>query len=234
MKRRGAMHFFSFVRARAGRDPAAFQQWYLEFYGPRLQDAFPHLRRHLVNVCVAGPAELRNPKDSDDPMDRYDIVAETWFDSVSDFAASVAGELARELDAAADVQNRYLVSDTVVIDRRQPASPRDEGYKMMREILFYEDLPDAAAKRQWAHHGTLAPTVHVGVTHYVQHWVEQVLSEGTPPVRGISELFVPTRDDLVNRYYDSPRGRAEITHDTGHFIQRQLPRVYAREHVLKA
>ncbi|MDP6805057.1 MAG: hypothetical protein QF902_06955 [Rhodospirillales bacterium] len=234
MEPRVTMHFFSFIRARAERDPAEFQQWYLESFGPRLQEKSPNMRGHLVNVCVAGPAELKNPHDSVDSGDRYDIVAETWFDSVPEFRESVEGELARELDAAADVQNRYLVSDTVVIDRRQPTPPRIQGYKMMREILFYDDLPDAAAKRQWVHHGELALTVHVGVTHYVQHWVEQVLSPETPKVRGISELFVPTKEDLVNRYYDSPRGQAEVTHDTGHFIQRQLPRVYSHEHVLKA
>jgi hypothetical protein len=32
------MHFFSFIRARAEREPAEFQQWYLASYGPRLQD----------------------------------------------------------------------------------------------------------------------------------------------------------------------------------------------------
>lgn len=228
-----SMHFLSFMRAREGRDPQVFQQWYLGEFAPRLgRDQFA-LRRHLVNVCVTGPTELRTVHDSDDPRARYEIVDEMWFDSSDEFRRAMLGPGARDLADAVDVMNCYQVSDTVVLDRRRDTPPRTEGYKLLRELLFHEDLPDAAAKRLWTHHGKLALQVHVGMTHYLQHWIEEVLTSGTPRVRGISQLFFPSRDELVQRYYESPRGRAEILHDTGHFIERRLPRVYSHEHVLK-
>lgn len=228
------MHFFSFIRARIGRDPAEFQRWYLKDYAPRLQDAFPNMRLHRVNLCEAGPTELRTVHDSENPNDRYDVVAETWFDSVVEFRESVEGKIAGTLREAADIQNWYLVSDRVILDQPKPTPARTSGFKLVRELLFHDDLSDAAAKRCWAHHGDLALKIHIGMTHYVQHWVEAVLSPNTPRVRGISELFFPTRDDLVERYYESPRGRSQVLHDTGHFIQRRLPRVYSHEHVLKS
>lgn len=228
-----SMHFLSFMRAREGRDPKAFQEWYLGDFAPRLGRDHPKLQRHLVNVCGAGPIELRTVHDSDDPRARYEVVDEMWFDSPDDFRRALLGPGARELAESIDVMNCYRVSDTTVLDRRREAPPRVEGFKLLRELLFFEDLPDAAAKRLWAHHGKLAVQVHVGMTNYLQHWVEEVLTPGTPRVRGISQLFFPSYGELAQRYYESPQARAQVLHDTGHFIERRLPRVYAHEHVLK-
>ncbi len=225
------MNFMVFVRASQDRPARDFQAWYLQAFAPSLAERHPEIGRHVVNLTEPGPEELRLPHDSPDPNDRYDVVAQLAC-TPAGFNAAFA-TMRAELAIWADVLHAYRVSDTVVLDK-EPAPPGSlRGFKLLRELLFHEDLSDAAAKRCWAHHARLALKVHVGMTRYVQHWIEERLSPGSPPVRGISELYFPTREDLVQRYYESPRGRDEIVHDTAHFIERRLPRVYSREHVLK-
>ena len=147
------------------------------------------------------------------------------------FGAAPSGELAEW----ADVQNNYRVSDTVMLDGPKPG-PEVKGprYKLLRELIFFDDLSDRAAKRLWAHHAKLALKVHVGMYRYVQHWIEERIGPGAEayPVRGVSELCFPNREVTTKRYYESDRGREEILHDTGHFIQRRLPRVYGNEYVV--
>lgn len=38
------------------------------------------------------------------------------------------------------------------------------------------------------------------------------------PAGGIAELNLPVLDDMLRRYFDSDRGKEEITHDISHFI----------------
>jgi len=225
------MHVMVFLRAAEDRKPEAFKAWYLDRFAPRRQQESPELRRHIVNLTVEGPAELRLAHDSTDPRDRYDVVAQMWFADEAGYRAAMArGEGA--LREWTEVLNAYSLDDTVILDREPPRAGSLPGFKLLRELLLYADMSDAAARRCWAHHAKLALKVHVGMTRYVQHWVAGALSPGAPPTRGISELYFPTREELVERYYESPRGRDEIVHDTGHFIERRLPRVYSHEHVL--
>jgi hypothetical protein len=228
------MQLMTFIRARADRDPAEFQEWYLKSFALRLQERCPQVRRHLVNLTEKGPVELRTMHDSDDPQARYDVVTQMWCSTIGELRAAAAQQLNDELFQQADVNNSYRLSDTVVLEDKNSCTDRRAGFKLLRELVFFDDMPDAAAKRCWDHHGNLALKIHVGMSHYVQHWVEERLSREQVPTRGISELFFPTRNDLVQRYYESERGRQQVLHDTGHFIQRRLPRVYSHEHVVKA
>jgi hypothetical protein len=218
-----------FLRARANLPAEAFQEWYVTEFASRLRQVGPALRRHVANLAVAGPAELRPTQGDTDPAARYDVVADLELDDVATFRAAFDGQ---ELATRADVRHAYRVSRTVVIDQEARRLESLPGYKVMREIVFHADMPDTAARRSWTHHGSLARKVHVGVTRYVQHWVEEKLSPNSVPIRGISELYLPSWEALAQRYYDSPRGREEVTHDAGHFIADQLPRIYAREHLL--
>jgi hypothetical protein len=226
------MNFMVFVRASQGRPASDFQAWYLGTFAPSLAERHPEMGRHVVNLTEPGPEELRLPHDSRDPNDRYDVVAQLACPPAGFHA--VLETMRADLATRADVLHAYRVSDTVVLDKEPAADKALPGFKLLRELLFHEDLSDAAAKRCWAHHAKLALKVHVGMTRYVQHWIEERLSPDSPPVRGISELYFPTREELVQRYYESPRGREEIVHDTAHFIERRLPRVYSREHLLKS
>ena len=95
------------------------------------------------------------------------------------------------------------------------------------------DLAPAAARRQWAHHARLAIRVHIGMTRYVQHWVDEALTPGAPTIHGLSELYFPSLAEMRDRYFDSERGKAEILHDIGHFIASGSKRFYGQEYIIK-
>jgi len=223
------MDYLIFLRARAELPAQRFKDWYVDQFAIRAAELCPAIRRHVANLAVEGPPELRSPQDDADPRARYDVVASLELDDDAAFCA-ILGDVA--LANRADVRNGYRVSDTVVIDREPQRADSLPGYKILREIVFHADIPDSAARRSWIHHGHLARRVHVGVTRYVQHWVEERYGPNPPPVRGISDLYLPDWETMAQRYYDSARGREEVSHDAGHFIETQLPRVYTREHVL--
>jgi hypothetical protein len=228
------MQLITFLRARQERKPVEFQEWYLNRFASRMQQDCPFVLRHVVNLTEAGPEELRTMHDSDDPQARYDVVTQLWCETASEIREASARQLNTDLLDWADVHHSYSVQERVVLDKSNAQSNRQNGFKLLRELIFFEDLSDAAAKRCWAHHGNLAVKIHVGMTRYSQLWVEETLSPAPLPARGISELFFPTHEDLAQRYYESPRGREQVLHDTGHFIQKRLPRVYSHEHVVKA
>jgi hypothetical protein len=227
------MQLITFLRARIDRNPAEFQDWYLNGFAPRLQQRCPQVHHHLVNLTEPGPTELRTMHDSDDPQARYDVVTQMWCGTVAELRAASAQQLTDELLQWADVHNSYRVQETVVLEDKSAPANRQRGFKLLRELIFFDDLSDAAAKRCWAHHGNLALKIHTGMSRYAQHWVEETLSAARLPTRGISELFFPSREDLVQRYYESQRGREQVLHDTGHFIEKRLPRVYSHEHEVK-
>jgi len=110
---------------------------------------------------------------------------------------------------------------------------RSPGIKYMGRLMFHADLPDSAAMRSWNLHVPLALKVHVGASKYVRNWVTGSWGEAAPPTRAITELHFRTMEDLVERFFDSDRGRGEILQDTAHFIE-SGSRYYVAEHVLKA
>lgn len=223
-------NYMLFLRASRGRSGKDFQEWYLDSFAPRLQRSQAALGRHVVNLAEQGPEELRLSYDSTDPADRYDVVAEmSWREHR--FAAALKS-IQAQLNPWADIQHAYRVSGAVILDREGPSAEALPGYKLLRELQFYEDMSDTTVRRCWMHHAKLALKVHVGMSRYVQHWVEEQLTNHTPVIRGISELYFPTREELVLGYYESARGREEVVHDTAHFIERRLPRVYSRELVI--
>ena len=170
---------------------------------------------------------LRLSYDSRDSLARYDVVAEiSWLGPNYGHGMEA---LDQELAAWADVRNFYRVSSSIVFDKGRDAFDPRTGIKLFRELLFYQDMSDAAVKRCWMHHANLAVQVHTGATRYVQHWVEERLAQPSPATRGIVEFYFPNEQALVERYYASEAGKKAVMHDTGHFIEHRLPRAYAQE-----
>lgn len=54
-----------------------------------------------------------------------------------------------------------------------------------------------------------------------------MLTPDSPPARGLPELRFPDEAALVDRFFDSDRGRDEILQDTAHFVA-SGPRLYLR------
>ena len=146
---------------------------------------------------------------------RYDAIVASWHaaDALPEVASRwhpLLGELASEV-------HPYHVNEQHVMDRRKAGEIQCRT--LISLLMFHADLPDSAARRSWKLHAPLVDRVHVGATHYVQNWVIAKLDASCPLARGIPQLHFPSYEDLVNGFFDSPRGRDEILQDTSHFVQ---------------
>ena len=222
------------IQARA-RESAAedFQAWCLNTLGPGLLARAPSIERLVVNLAIPAPAN--GPYGSGESLegDAFDVVLQVWVPRLQALVAAWR-PVSAAVNARTRVQHVYRLTDTEVLYRsEQLQGVPTPGYKLLRGLHLFEDLPDAAAQRIWAHHSALATRVHVGLARYARHWVDEVLTPGSPPIRGLSDHHFPDEESMRERYFDSPRGRDEIRHDLGHFIRAGTQRFYGREHILK-
>jgi len=228
-----------FLRARPAVVRAEFQDWMLRSYTPSALRGTTGLHRLAVDIVVDTPPGIAyrppsDPANRDGADDRpaCDVVLQVWADAPALCGPWLAGASA-ELDAVVESGRAFAVTETVVWDREATATGALPGIKYLAILDFHDDLPDSAARRSWRLHAGLARRVHVGCTRYVQNWIDEALVPGMEPARGIPELYFPSEFELLQCFFDSPRGREEILHETQHFI-RSGPRLYAREHVLRA
>lgn len=120
----------------------------------------------------------------------------------------------------------YAVESRTVFERHAASDPAT-AITLLGRLMFHADLPDSAARRSWRLHAPLAERVHVGADRYVQNWVVAALTPESPPTRGLPEMRFPDEASLVERFFDSDRGRDEILQDTAHFVA-SGPRLYLR------
>lgn len=207
--------------------------WCLETLAPRMLSRGTQVDRLIVNLALPTPVD--QPYGSGESLegDAFDVVLQVWVQDLAQFHRALA-PLGGALAERVRVQHLYRLTDTEVFNRFDPrpagASP---GIKLLRGLYLFDDLPDAAAQRMWAHHSGLATRVHVGLARYARHWVDEVLTPGSPRIRGLSDLHFPDEAALRERYFDSPRGRDEIMHDIGHFICGGTQRFYGQEYILR-
>lgn len=217
---------------------ADFPPWCLEVLAPALQARSAALQRLVVNLAVPAPEGFA-PYGASESLEGEapDMVLQLWapeLGTIETCLAPLRAELARHTRQC----HAYAVTDTEVLNRQGPA-PRatalvpTPGFKLLRGLYFHADLGPAAAQRLWAHHGALAQRVHVGLSRYARHWVDAVLTPEAPAIHGLSDLHFPDAQALCERYFDSARGREEITHDVGHFIRGGTQRFFGREYVWK-
>src|SRR4051812_47556116 len=100
------MDFLVFLRARAGRPPQGFKDWYVDRFATRAAELCPGLRRHVANLSVQGPPELRSLQDDADPQSRYDVVASFDLEAPPLFSRILQDA---ELTDWADIRNGYRV-----------------------------------------------------------------------------------------------------------------------------
>lgn len=123
----------------------------------------------------------------------------------------------RQFEVKLTAVHAYTVEARQIFERGDPTREPD-AIVLLGQLMFHVDLPDSAARRSWSLHATLAERVHVGATAYTQNWVVAPLSADCPPARGMPQMRWPNQRALVERFFDSERGREEIFHDTAHFI----------------
>lgn len=215
------------------RQVQQLRHWCLHEWGPSLTQA-ASLQKVIVNLALTEIQLLPYGQSESLQGEALDAVIQLWPHpqcNVTEFLQS----LQQVLQEKAATMHIYQVSDTEVLNRQvlESATAPVPGIKIMRGLFLYEDLPDTAAKRMWAHHSNLAAKVHIGLSRYARHWVDRVITEHSPQIRGLSDLHFPDLDSIQNRYFDSERGREEISHDIGHFIQDGTVRFLGEEYILK-
>lgn len=131
-----------------------------------------------------------------------------------------------QLPSSVTTLHAYIVESRLVFDRGESGSP-GSSITLLGRLMFHADLPDSAARRSWTLHAKLAERVHVGADRYIQNWVTRALTPDSPPARGMPEMRFPDERALVERFFDSDRGRDEILQDTAHFVA-SGPRLYLR------
>jgi hypothetical protein len=206
--------------------------WCLDSLAPRLA-AGADMQGIVVNLAQDNPLPELYPGESLEGDD-FDVIVQAWAPSLAAWRVAIApfdDPLAKRCARRFD----YRVSDvTVKHDELELRSGMPSpGFKLMRGLVFHDDLPPAAARRLWRHHGQLAVRVHVGVQRYTQHWVEEALTPGAPAIGGFSDLYFPSLEAMRERYFDSQRGREEILHDIGHFIASGSKRFYGLEYRIR-
>jgi hypothetical protein len=217
------------LRARHAEEAQTFKSWCLDRLGSLHLPSDGSISRLVVNIAEPEPEELELYSDSKDPRPPYDVVLQ--LSCRADFAQE-AQRLARWEDRA--LCHPYRVTRTVIRDAGRVADGRpSNGIKMIHPLHFHADMPDSAVRRSWANHARLAVKVHVGASRYCQNWIEDHLDGDAPGYRGLSELHFASRKELIEGYFDSPRGREEIAQDIAHFIVGRPPRVFTREHILR-
>jgi hypothetical protein len=214
-----------FLAAPAGTDRAAFRARLLAETAPSLRDAVPALAALSLDLVDATPAvpPWQRPGEPAAPACEpdYDAVFDLWGDAAAlGVAQRFLGDLPR-----VSVQ----VEETVEKDELPRPVGRAPGVKFLSLMTFQPDLPEATARRLWAHHAPLARDVHVGMARYVRDWV----IAGHAGFHGIAELHFPSVEVMTTRWFRDEAGRAAIAHDVGHFLLRAT-RLYTTEHVLKA
>ncbi len=214
-----------FLAAPPGADRAAFRAQVLGSLGPAVLAASPGLAALSVDLVDATPAvpPWQRPGEPAAPQQpEFDAVLDAWGEPAALDAALAALAPARPACAV-------RVIETVEKDTLPRPLGRAPGVKFLSLMRFHADLPEATARRLWAHHATLALTVHVGMARYVRDWV---VGEGAG-FHGIAELHFPSVEAMTTRWFADEAGRAAIVHDVGHFLARAT-RLYTTEHVLKA
>ncbi len=185
--------------------------------------------KYTLLLGIDEPKEMNLHREGDDFSPPFDIAIKAVSENPSTLLETIRQN--PQFDRLAD-WGVYGVEETIKKDRNEPWSDGENpGIHMLHPLYFHDDLSQEAIDRSWGMiHAELAVKVHVGGNMYHQHRVKGAITSGSQAdFNGFSEFHFPTKDDLVNGYFDSDRGRMEIRHDIRHFIKGFPARLFARE-----
>ncbi len=80
-----------------------------------------------------------------------------------------------------------------------------------------QDLDAASWQARYRAHAELVPSVHASAWRYCQNLIEEA-TDGHP-YQAVSELWWPTEEDLLERFYASDEARHLVAEDTQGFIE---------------
>jgi hypothetical protein len=105
---------------------------------------------------------------------------------------------------------------------------------LVSAITWAAGKTEETGRQGWHKHGPLACRVHIGMTRYVQNYVEQALTPGAPGYNGVAVLYFPTLQDLEQRLYDTPQNAEVIAADVKSFVNlEKIVTFYTGQYTLK-
>ncbi|HEV3114269.1 MAG TPA: EthD domain-containing protein [Candidatus Binataceae bacterium] len=231
------MKFISLISRGPGQDRADFQQWLAREHGPAVLKQVPRLAHYIVNVNDVSPNMGVAALDSA-PVP-YDAVIETWIDGAEPVAelyeTTIGSVLAQSLRSRSATGHSYLVTEVPEKDQQTfPLGQRAPGVNLVSAITWAAGKTEETGRQGWHKHGPLACRVHIGMTRYVQNYVEQALTPGAPGYNGVAVLYFPTLQDLEQRLYDTPQNAEVIAADVKSFVNlEKIVTFYTGQYTLK-
>ncbi len=186
------------------------------------------LARASVESCAVNLAEADQGPYARDP-DAHGLVPNC------DALIALGLDRAHDLDDVPERDLLYGLSRQVEVwrvDRHRPivwtrSWPDGEmapGVKMVSFMQRADGTTHEQFVRHWTErHTPLAQRHHVGLWNYTQNVVRRAYTPGGSAFDGIAELHFRTRDDFVDRFFDSDEGRAVILADVKRFMNRPRP-----------
>ncbi|HEY2106829.1 MAG TPA: EthD domain-containing protein [Candidatus Binataceae bacterium] len=231
------MKFISLISRGPGQDRADFQQWLVREHAPAVLKQVPRLAHYIVNVNDVSPKMGVAPLDSA-PVP-YDAVVETSIEGTEPpadlYRTTLAPALAQSPSSRSAICHSYLIKEVVEKDQQTfPLGQRAPGVNLVSAITWAEGKTQETGRQGWRKHGPLACRVHIGMTRYVQNYVEQAVTSGAPAYNGVALLYFPTLQDLEQRLYDTPQNAEVIAADVKSFVNlEKIVTFYTTQHTLK-
>jgi hypothetical protein len=233
------MKVISLISHGPGQSRGDFQQWFLREHAPDVLRNVAKLRRYVVNINDVSPNMGVAPLDSA-PVP-YDVVTEMGIEEEGGSETEVqlynaiTGPVESSLNAASAKSHSYLVSEVVEKDRQTfAAGQRAPGVNLVSAITWADGKTEQTGREGWRKHGPLACRVHIGMTRYVQNYVELVLTPQAPAYNGVAMLYFPTVQDLEQRLYDTPQNAEVIAADVKSFVNlEKIITFYTTQHTFK-
>lgn len=208
-----------------------YKQWWLNDLGPRIAESGDCIGL-CVNLVVSPPGTEELYRSEARIGEGYDVTVDLICPDEGTYRR-IMERYGPDLLARTKADHGYRVELSVEKDDAEKLRGHPSpGYKIMRGFFSFDDLPDSAFRRSWDVHVELAKKVH-GFARYVRYFVVEPVTEGAPAIRAATSLHFATARDAVERYFRIPGGREMIAHDTRHFIDCGLARVFTREYRLK-
>ncbi len=234
------MKVVSLMSRGSGQSSADFQQWMVREHAPVVLKSVSGLAHYVINVNNVTPNMGVAALDSA-PVP-YDAVSEIWFEESGDlrsaagiYNASIGPVLTQSLRSRSAACHSYLVTEIVEKNQQKfELGQRAPGVNLVSAIMWGAGKTDQTGRQGWRNHGPLACRVHIGMTRYVQNFVEEALTPAAPPYNGVAILYFPTLEDLEQRLYDTPQNAEVIAADVKSFVNlEKIVTFYTTQYTLK-
>jgi hypothetical protein len=172
---------------------------------PRLPSALADADRWSLEVAQPGQSLLVDAGLRFDGQALYDALLWCW---------SFDEGLVAAVGALVDVKAVLHLEESLGWDG--PLGP--DAVKMVSFVVRLPSIDRAKFEQDYSEHVAVARVHHPGVGRYVQNLVTEGTGEGAAGVEAISELWYPSAEDFLTRFYANEESPAVVKADNEEYI----------------